>query len=104
VRIPAGVNLEALALWESWLASKFKPVNDISRPVIAGHLAQLGDAARQLEVVNHSISRQWVSLHAPRADLVDASAKPRVRVRTSAELEAAARAKGIKDPYELERA
>jgi predicted transcriptional regulator len=90
IRMPEGLNLEAFALWEDWLHSKLKPMNDISRPLVAANLVAFGSPERQLEVVKHSAGRGWVSLHAPRDDSPPPGGAPRVRVRpkTADELEA----------------
>lgn len=88
IGMPVGLNQAALELWEQWLRRKGKPTDDMQRPLIATHLVAFGDASRQLEVVNHSIRRGWVSLHAPRPDTGDAAnAVPRVRAKTVSELE-----------------
>jgi len=72
IGIPPSVNREALARWEQWLASKGKPVNDISRTAIARNLAAFGDATAQAEAVEHSIRGQWITLHAPKTGPADA--------------------------------
>ncbi len=93
VGIPAGTDPGALGRWEAWLRSRGKPTNDLSRTAIARRLVAFGDAAAQAAAVEHSIERQWLSLHAAKPDH---AAKPRPRLMTPEEIEAeeAARATG----------
>lgn len=88
--MPPGVNPEALARWEQWLAFKGKPANDLSRPAIARRLVSFGDAAQQSIVVEHSIAGQYQQLYPPKPDLAIAggtAGKPRARPKTADEYE-----------------